>query len=283
VAVRDRLTRTHSLTHSLTHTPPLVPALCALPLNESHWPLLEHPLTPHALTHSPISMSSDTHSLTQKEQESTHVMCIGTHVLTGVVLPPPHSTDHPVSEAVSEQVNNDISHTVLQTFSLCSEGIATTVPSPRVSECVSEREREIDVASIRSLFRNFYSSLDTTQRLSRSVNLHLVVPTQLMGYHKNIILEEARGVAGNLNVCSIHSTAASLCVAAFSENLPHTAPNILCTVEGTRGYCEWDPQPNGNQQRIDILSSHDGIMRVLVVEVSKGKIILLSLGLILHI
>lgn len=187
-----------------------------------------------------MSSSPRTHS-----NESTHVMCIGSKVFTSHI-----------HKSLFDDKDADESSTHV-----------ITIPS-----LIDIALSQVDASCVRSILRSFYAALISRQTLSscHSINLHVIVPSPFMLKQKCLLLQEAAAADGNMSVNDIHSTATSLCVAAFTNNVPHTAPNILLTVEGPRGYCEWDPLPNGNKQRMDILAGHDGAMRVLVVEINRG-------------
>lgn len=136
--------------------------------------------------------------------------------------------------------------------------------------------RILDSLNAKALLHSFSSIYSTqlSQNIMKSnrINLNLVVPTSMSVSQRDVLLHEIIRSNCNINVQSIHSSAAALCLAAFSTDISHAGSNILLTVEGSRGYCAWETQPCGNRQRLDMLASSDGVMRVLVAEVDEGEV-----------
>jgi hypothetical protein len=180
---------------------------------------------------------------------STHVICIGgSNVLTGTVR------EHTLEEKIDRE---------------CSLNM-TSIPLP--SEYNVQSPERPNVEAIFNVCTSIHPPKTTDNKNnSHERNLHLVVSAPLHARLTDLLLHEASALSCNNSVLSAHSSAAALCVAAFSSRLDHAAPNILLTDEGARGYCEWEKGSCGNRQRLDLLAGCEGVMRVVVAEVGRGE------------
>lgn len=174
----------------------------------------------------------------------SYVMSIGNQVLAG-----------PVREWMSDNEEAD-----------CA--CMTTLPLPS-----GYNTHTLDAAHAKALLQSF-SSMHLNQPFNRkahNINLHLVAPTSMLLRQKDFLLQEIAASNKNIRVQSVHSSAAALCLAAFSSDIKHAGPNVLLTVDGPRGYCEWETERNGNKQRVDMLATSEGVTRVLIAEIGAGK------------
>ena len=142
-----------------------------------------------------------------------------------------------------------------------------------------ESSYALDEESVSAILQDFSHEYLSDVPEDCEIEVQLVVPTRMSIHQREIVIHGVNSMRdGCIRLLGINSSAAALCLAAFGDDERAVAANELLTMSGKRPYCEWDSALKGNQQRRELLSTTEGVLRVLIAEIGKGWYVKLSLS-----